>query len=1421
MTFLTILRVTLVALIAALIILHPPARADDADRGMLANLISRALSTPTTSVSIGAVDGALSSNASISNIVLSDREGPWLRIDKVRLIWSRLALLRRRLQVDQLTIGHVQFLRRPLPAEVPPPATDGPRSILPDLPVEVIIGQFAIEDLSLGEPVIGLSAGLNVSGKATLGAPAKGLDLTLNARRLDAPGEFKTLMTYVPATDQLTLNVNSDEPAGGLFAHFANLPGLPPARLAFNGAGPLDDFKAKLEFSAGADVWANGTVVIARQNARRRLAFDLNSRLEGMMPALLRPVFAGETTLKGNLDFNDDSTVVTPGLHLVSTTARLDIEGSKSADNTLGIKIHAGLIPGQTQIGKLDLNAFITGPALSPTLDAAFDAGPIHVADGSLDHVVATFRGAFNGDMTDETTRLAFTGQAEVNGLALANPALAVAVGSEMKLALSGSATLSGDIAFENLALSAPHYDANYAGLFAPKVVRGRLKVTARDLSRFAPLLGTNLKGEAHLTADLDGAPRTGALTAILDAKATQLVTFYPIADTVIGGDLRVSGTVRRMPYGGFGFTDLVATGAHGSAGLNGNYTKDTVNIDARLDLPQAEALDPRIVGHAAVVAALTGKPDDLSANLKATLSPGRLLDRKTSGLTLEAEASNITNLLKAQASLSGGIDGQPLQGSARVARQADGGWAVDPLGLSLASARLDGTVTVGADQMVDGRLNFSATKLDDLSPLVLTKLSGGAQVKIEAASFGGRQALSIAGTSEGMRIGAARFEGLKVDIKVDDLWAARGLTGQARLARAEFAGQSLTDARLDATAKSESSDLDFTGSLRGLAIRARGRLFGGQPIRLDLASLTADGAGRRIALATPATLTYANGTLGTKNLTLNVDSGRLSIAGNAGSTLDLRTTAVGLPLATLDILSPGLGLAGTADGDATIGGTRGSPTADWRVRLTRVTRKASAPPLEVAGSGRLVGERTSLDVTVNAGNGNALRLTGAAPLSNDGALDVKIDGRLDAGLVSAALSAGGRHAAGSLAVAMQLRGTFAQPQAQGSIRLSGGAFSDDTTGFKLNGINGVMQANGDAINIDQLTGTTPNAGSIVVSGHVRLDPAARFPGALRITGRHAQLVANDIVTASADLNLDIAGTLSESPNISGDISIVSMDITVPERLSAVTDPIPGTRHLNPTPTARARLALKAREEAAHSQAPLFNATLALTISAANRIFLHGRGIDAEAAGELHVAGSASNPQVTGGFDLLRGSLSLIGKRLVFTRGRVRFDGDVTPELDLVAETSSGGVTARIGVTGPASHPSFAITSTPALPEDEILSRILFQQASGSLSPFQALELANSVSTLSGHNNAFEQLRRTLGVNSLNIASSAGGKASPLLRVGRAINERISVGVTTGARPRDNGVAVDLDVTRHIHLQAGVDASGGSSAGVGAEWEYK
>src|ERR1700761_4692536 len=70
-----------------------PTRADEGDKSVLGSLLSRALSTPSSRVSIGAVDGALSSDATIRDVAVSDRDGVWLKLDRARIVWRRLALL--------------------------------------------------------------------------------------------------------------------------------------------------------------------------------------------------------------------------------------------------------------------------------------------------------------------------------------------------------------------------------------------------------------------------------------------------------------------------------------------------------------------------------------------------------------------------------------------------------------------------------------------------------------------------------------------------------------------------------------------------------------------------------------------------------------------------------------------------------------------------------------------------------------------------------------------------------------------------------------------------------------------------------------------------------------------------------------------------------------------------------------------------------------------------------------------------------------------------------------------------------------------------------------------------------------------------------------------------------------------------------
>ena len=97
---------------------------DSAEKGAFVRFVEDKISTPDRKIELGAIDGALSSDVRLASITVSDREGAWLRIEGVHLVWSRLALLRGNLDVDSLEAEKIEVVRKPLPAETVDPAAE-------------------------------------------------------------------------------------------------------------------------------------------------------------------------------------------------------------------------------------------------------------------------------------------------------------------------------------------------------------------------------------------------------------------------------------------------------------------------------------------------------------------------------------------------------------------------------------------------------------------------------------------------------------------------------------------------------------------------------------------------------------------------------------------------------------------------------------------------------------------------------------------------------------------------------------------------------------------------------------------------------------------------------------------------------------------------------------------------------------------------------------------------------------------------------------------------------------------------------------------------------------------------------------------------------------------------------------------------
>jgi translocation and assembly module TamB len=142
---------------------------------------------------------------------------------------------------------------------------------------------------------------------------------------------------------------------------------------------------------------------------------------------------------------------------------------------------------------------------------------------------------------------------------------------------------------------------------------------------------------------------------------------------------------------------------------------------------------------------------------------------------------------------------------------------------------------------------------------------------------------------------------------------------------------------------------------------------------------------------------------------------------------------------------------------------------------------------------------------------------------------------------------------------------------------------------------------------------------------------------------------------------------------------------------------------------------------------------LDVALTAPRRIFTRGRGLEAEWSLDVRLGGTVAAPLLTGQATAVRGELRLSGQPFIIDTGRIMFEG--APEnarIALTAERTTSELTARISLDGTASDPDITLTSTPALPEDEILPQILFGRSVEDLSAFEAAQLAASLAALSG-----------------------------------------------------------------------------------------
>jgi translocation and assembly module TamB len=220
-----------------------------------------------------------------------------------------------------------------------------------------------------------------------------------------------------------------------------------------------------------------------------------------------------------------------------------------------------------------------------------------------------------------------------------------------------------------------------------------------------------------------------------------------------------------------------------------------------------------------------------------------------------------------------------------------------------------------------------------------------------------------------------------------------------------------------------------------------------------------------------------------------------------------------------------------------------------------------------------------------------------------------------------------------------------------------------------------------------------------------------------------------------------------------------------------------------------------------------------------------GLGINSRWTTDLQIGGLADAPRFTGRADLIRGDYDFAGRNFKLDRGIIRFRGESPPDpqLDIHAQAQVQGLDASVIVQGTGLTPEITFASTPPLPQDELLSRILFGTSITNLSAPEALQLASAVAALqsgSGSLDPINALRRAIGLDRLRVVPAdvaTGQKTS--IAAGKYITRKLFVEVVTDGQGY-SATRVEYQMTRWLSLLSTVSTIGRSSAAVRVSKDY-
>lgn len=1423
------------ALLMILLVLPAAAQQEtpEEERSMFLSFIEDQLSAPNRQIRIQGIEGVLSSNARIGAITVADNEGVWLRITDAAIVWSRSALLfSQRLQIDRLAAARIEVLRRPVPDDsLPAPEASSFR--LPELPIAINLDALEVPSVSFGQDVFGLQSELSVAGRIRLEDGS--LDTALDITRLDGPGgRFALTAAYANATEQLDLDLRLSEPENGVIANLIGIEGRPPVDLAVEGRGPLSGLDVNLSLDAAGERVLTGTTALRRQDGG--LAYD--ARFAGpivrLVPAQFRDFFGTDTALTARGLVRDAGGVVLEVLNLESAALELAASGETGTDGFLRrLNLDATLDDGTDERVVLPVpggDTTVQRAALTLSFGETADgewSGLLTADDLSTARFSArTARLTLGGLARDidraDARSITFAADGVLSGIVATRADWNEALGDEIVLDIDGDWRAGGPVRLANASVSGNGLRASLSGDVAGFAFTGDIAAEAASIAPFSGLAGRPLQGALDFKANGTVEPLTGGFDLAIDSAARDLAVGIEAADRLLSGRSTITGRLARGEDGlvtenlriGNDRVELTADGGIASGAADFSYA---------LSLSDLGLLTPRASGRLEARGTARGADGLIGLTALARVPAGSLAGKRLSDAQIAFEGTLENGDLDGTLGGDAFLDGARARVSAGIAL-GDGTRRITDLDFAAGGARATGALTLAPDGLIDGALTIDAADISTVAALFLAEASGALQADISLSHAGGRQNATVAADARSLRIDRTRLDRAEIEAAVADLFGVPAIDGMVKAQGLTAGGVAV--ATLDATARTSGEATSFTADAalaNGARARARGALAPeGDGYRLSLAEASL-GQGPLVArLVEPASLRVAGETVTIDSLALDVGGGRVTAQGSVARTVDLAVSVARLPLSIANLVRPDLDLGGTLDGEATVSGPRDNPNARFTLSGEAITaaalRQAGQSRLSLSASGQGSAERLTVDASAATPEGLRASASGTVPLSG-GNLAVDFNGSAPLALANRFLAERGTQLSGIVEASGSVSGPLSKPAVRAMFSTSGAEAVDPEANLRLRDINVMGTVDGDTVTLRSANAALSAGGSVAATGTVALDAAAGFPADLRVALNQARYADGDMVVATVSGNLALSGALARDPLLAGSLDVERAEITVPESLgggAAAIDVI----HRNAPAGVRATLErARANDGTPTPHARPSVLRLDVGVSAPARIFVRGRGLDAELGGDVRLTGPVTDIQPVGGFRMIRGRLSILGQRITFDEGTVTLVGDLDPYLDFVARSAGNDITVFITVRGRISDLAIGFSSQPELPEDEVLARLIFNRSLSELSALQIAQLAAAAAELAGGSSTslIGSLRNATGLDDLDVVTDSEGNAA--VRAGRYIQDNIYLGVEAGAQGTTRGT-INLDITEDLKARGAMGSDGDSSLGIFYERDY-